>query len=185
MDGVHCLESQHQGGKFISVTTTAEPAGPGAPPASLPRELLARSGFLLIRLGMEFKSRAMEELTKNGVSQYHYSVLALLDEQPSETQAAIADALGVDRSQLVRILDGLEDRGLISRHRDRIDRRRHTVSVTAEGRRQLRRLRETIDRLEAELLTPLEPADRETLHQLLLQLANFHDPRCAGELPPA
>jgi DNA-binding MarR family transcriptional regulator len=167
------------------VTTTAEPATPGSAPGSLPRELVARSGFLLVRLGMEFKSRAMDELNKAGVSQYHYSVLALLDEQPSETQAAIADALGVDRSQLVRILDNLEDRQLVTRQRDRTDRRRHTVSVTAEGRRKLGELRRTIDRLEAELLSPLEPADRETLHELLLQLANFHDPRCGGDVAPS
>jgi MarR family transcriptional regulator, lower aerobic nicotinate degradation pathway regulator len=165
------------------VTTPPETVGPSALPGSLPRELVARSGFLLIRLGMEFKSRAMAALTKDGVSQYHYSVLALLDEQPSETQAAIADALGLDRSQLVRILDGLEDRGLIARHRDRIDRRRHMVSVTEDGRRQLGELRRTIDRLEAELLEPLAPADRKTLHDLLLQLANFHDPLCAGGPP--
>ena len=163
----------------MSATTTAEPAG------VLPRELLARSAFLLGLLGTEFKSRALAELNQAGFSQYHYSVLALLDEQPRETQAAIADALGLDRSQLVRILDTLEDGGLISRHRDRADRRRHMVSVTADGRRQLRRLRAMIDRLEDDLLAPLGPADRETLHRLLLQLANFHDPRCCTADAPA
>lgn len=184
IDYVHYSQSQRRAGKFIPVTGATEPVDPGAPPGALPRELVARSGFLLVRLGTGFKSRAMQVLAEAGVSQYHYSVLALLDEQPRETQAAIADALGVDRSQLVRILDGLEEGGLIARHRDRIDRRRHTVSVTAEGRRKLRELRRRIDRLEAELLAPLEPADRETLHDLLLQLANSHDPLCGGDAPP-
>ncbi|HEY2297153.1 MAG TPA: MarR family transcriptional regulator [Jatrophihabitans sp.] len=165
------------------MSTNVEPVGSIAPPGSLPRELVARSGFLLVRLGTEFKSRAMAALAKAGVSQYHYSVLALLDEQPSETQAAIADALGLDRSQLVRILDSLEDRGLIARHRDRADRRRHMVSVTADGREQLRELRRTIDGLETDLLAPLKPADRDKLHELLLQLANFHDPLCGGAAP--
>jgi DNA-binding MarR family transcriptional regulator len=146
----------------------------------LPQELVARSGFLLVRLGMTFKTRALEQLAQMGFSQYHYSVLALLDDQPQEAQAQIADTLALDRSQLVRILDGLEDRGLIARHRDKTDRRRHTVSLTAAGRRQLQRLRATIDQLEDELLAPLDPADRETLHALLLQLANVHDPSCLG-----
>jgi DNA-binding MarR family transcriptional regulator len=146
----------------------------------LPEELVARSGFLLVRLGLVFKARALEQLARAGFSQYQYSVLALLDEQPQEAQAQIADRLGLDRSQLVRILDGLEDRGLIARHRDKTDRRRHTVSVTAAGRRQLQRLRETIDQLEDDLLAPLAKADRETLHALLLQLADVHDPSCTG-----
>jgi MarR family transcriptional regulator, lower aerobic nicotinate degradation pathway regulator len=153
-------------------------------PVPLPEELLARSGFLLVRLGLQFKARALDQLNRAGFNQYHYSVLALLDEQPRETQAAIADTLGLDRSQLVRILDPLEDRELIARHRDRSDRRRHTVSVTASGRRQLRRLRDIIDSLEDELLAPLDPPDRDTLHTLLLQLASAHDARCAGEPAP-
>ena len=145
----------------------------------LPAELVARSGFLLVRLGLTFKARALEQMAAAGFSQYHYSVLALLDEEPRETQAQIADTLGLDRSQLVRILDGLEDRKLIARHRDETDRRRHTVSVTATGRRQLHKLRHTIDRLEDELLAPLDQPGRDALHALLLQLAETHDPSCA------
>jgi DNA-binding MarR family transcriptional regulator len=159
-------------------------ASPPGGPVGLPRELLARSGFLMVRLGMEFKARAMEQLTRAGFSQYHYSVLALLDEQPRETQAAIAETLGLDPSQLVRILDSLEDRGLVARHRDKEDRRRHVVSVTTSGRRQLRRFRGMFDRLEDELLAPLDAASRDALHSLLLRLADYHDPRCTGDLPP-
>ena len=158
------------------------PAGEISPersgPPPLPDELLAKSGFLMVRLGMAFKMRAIQELEAAGFSQYHYSVLAVLGEQPRKAQASIADALGVDPSQLVGILDGLEDRGLITRQRDPEDRRRHVVSLSADGRRQLVRLRTKIERLEDDLLTPLGAADRKTLHGLLLRLAGYHDPLC-------
>jgi DNA-binding MarR family transcriptional regulator len=148
-------------------------------PLRLPDELLDKSGFLLVRLAMGFKARAIAELESAGYSQYHYSVLAVLGEQPRKAQSTIADALGVDPSQLVGILDALEDRGLVERQRDPADRRRHVVSLTAKGRGQLVRLRRLIDRMEDDLFTPLDAASRKTFHELLLRLAGYHDERCA------
>jgi DNA-binding MarR family transcriptional regulator len=161
------------------------PAGQVAPersgPLPLPDELLAKSGFLMVRLGMAFKTRAIQELEAAGFSQYHYGVLALLGEQPRKAQSTIADALAVDPSQLVGILDGLEERGLIARQRDPTDRRRHVVTLSAAGRRQLVRLRATSERLEDELLTPLDDDSRKILHSLLLRLAGYHDPLCCHD----
>ena len=145
----------------------------------LPEELLEKSGFLMVRLAMGFKARAVAELEEAGYSQYHYSVLAILGAQVRKTQSLIAESLGLDPSQLVGILDGLEERGLIERQRDPEDRRRHLVTLTAKGRTQLVRLRGRIDRLEDELFTPLDAKSRKTFHELLLRLTAYHDPKCA------
>lgn len=164
-----------------ATTTETAPA-----PHRLAKELIASSGFLLARLGIGFKARAMGALEEAGFDAYHYSVLATLGEGAHEAQATIADALGLDPSRLVALLDSLEDRGLVERQRDPHDRRRHVVRITAAGKRELVRLREIVSRLEDDFLAPLDPDDRATLHSLLLGLAAHHDPRCAfGTSAPA
>ena len=143
----------------------------------IPRELLANALFVLGRVGYGVKMQVMDTFEAAGFNPYGYSVLALLEEGSRETQATIADTLKIDRSQLVGILDGLEEKGLVERRRDPNDRRRHLVSITAAGRKQMIGFRKLALRLEEELLAALSPDEREQLRTLLLKVAGSRDVR--------
>jgi MarR family transcriptional regulator, lower aerobic nicotinate degradation pathway regulator len=145
----------------------------------LPAELVASNLFLLKRLGFAAKQRHVDEYERIGLNPYHFAILALLDEGAPETQAEIADSLGYDRGTLVGLLDELEEQRLVERKRDTLDRRRHLVRLTAEGKKMLGKLRALSKRLEDEFLAPLDTEQREQLHALLLELAELHEPRCA------
>src|SRR5919198_5935547 len=159
----------------MAATSTEIPA---RPVHRVAKELVASSGFLLARLGLAFKSKAIERIEQEGFEAHHYSVMAMLGEEARETQATIAAALDLDPSRLVALLDSLEERGLVARQRDPHDRRRHVVSITSAGKRQLQRLRSIAKELEDEFFAPLKAEQREAFHRMLLQLACAHDPRC-------
>jgi DNA-binding MarR family transcriptional regulator len=143
----------------------------------IPEELLGSPLFLLARLGYTLKARLVEEFELAGFSIYHYGVLATLGEGACGTQAMIADVLHLDRSQLVGVLDELEERGLVERQRDPNDRRRHSVSLTAEGKRDLVKLRKLVKGIEEAVLEPLDQRSRDSLHKALLTLAVHNDTR--------
>jgi len=163
---------------IFRMSVTSPQIKPSSAPR-LPEELVASTTFLLKRLGFAAKDRSMEAFEETGLHPYHYAVVVAVGKGGHETQGAIADALGYDKGQLVGLLDELEERGLVERRRDPKDRRRHLVSLTADGKRTLLTLRALVQQVEDEFLAPLSDDERASLHTLLLRLAEKHEPRCA------
>ena len=83
------------------------------------------------------------------------------------SQREISDHLGLDASDVVGVLDVLEAAGMVERHRDPHDRRRHAVVLTEAGEQASRRLMVLRSQVEARVLAGLEPDERRQLADLL------------------
>jgi DNA-binding MarR family transcriptional regulator len=97
----------------------------------------------------------------------HLIALKVLGEQGPMAQHAIGTALSLDPSNVVGLLNELEERGLISRRRDPADRRRHIVELSAAGSDELVQTYGKLDRVEDDLFSVLTGEERATLHALL------------------
>jgi len=158
--------------------STPEPQSTASLPRPRPpKEFRTSASFLLKRMGFRLKERSLAAYEPTGLSPYDHGVLALLDEEPVETQAMIADALGYDRSHLVGVLDDLEARDLIARRRDPADRRRHLVTLTPAGKQAVERLRAVAQQVDEEFFEPLSAEERRELFALLSRIARHHDAR--------
>lgn len=115
-------------------------------------------------------AREEPALQAHGVSMWGYVVLTALAEQPVRTQAALAQAIGADKSRIIGVLDHLQERGLISRRPDTSDRRVHLLSLTPAGDRLRRSVQAAIRASEEEVLAALPPADRDAFLRSLKTL---------------
>jgi len=137
--------------------------------ADRPRALLRWPTYLMGRLHRGGVARIDEELAAIGTSLRDFYVLVCVGEYGPLSQQSVADRLGLDRSDLVKVLDRLEAAGWVVRERDTEDRRRHVLTLTGAGREMVAKTEEISGAVTDELLARLTPRERETLHRLLLK----------------
>ena len=104
-----------------------------------------------------------------GISPGRVGVLVLVNGNPGITQSRLAEAVGLDRSTLVPVLDGLERRGLIERRQGK-DRRTNGLWLTPSGKRLLGRVRRRIAVHERRMVSGMSDKERDQLVALLAKL---------------
>ncbi|ARF76003.1 MarR family transcriptional regulator [Kitasatospora albolonga] len=139
-----------------------------------PAHLAARPSWLLTQVAVHAHRLAAEGFGGVGARGYHYRVLAALDEFGVASQAELGRRVSMDRSDVVATVNELAGGGYVERTPDPDDRRRNRVSLTAEGRRRLRRMDRVLDGVQGELLEPLSAEERRTLTDLLTRLLTHH-----------
>jgi DNA-binding MarR family transcriptional regulator len=98
-------------------------------------------------------------------------ILLLIDANPGVTQSGLAQAVGLDRSTMVGLIDTLEERRLIERRRGE-DRRTNGLWLTRLGRGLLARLKKRIELHERRVAGRLSAAERAQLIALLEKLSD-------------
>jgi DNA-binding MarR family transcriptional regulator len=115
-----------------------------------------------------------------GFRQRHLVALSHLRDNGPTPQQVLAEILRMDASNLVGLLNELDDRGLIVRRRDPIDRRRHIVELSPHGEQVLKDVKRALKAIDDEVLGALSADDRETLHRILAEVTAGITAECAG-----
>ncbi|MFJ8471173.1 MarR family winged helix-turn-helix transcriptional regulator [Kitasatospora sp. NPDC094011] len=138
-----------------------------APSGALPPTLLGLSTFLLARIGRTARGRLTEQLAERGLRLWDMAVLAALADFGPQAQRDLVRRLGIDPSDLGKVVEQLGAAGYVERSRDAQDRRRVSVSVTADGRALLAALEARARAVQDEVLAPLDAGERRVLQELL------------------
>jgi DNA-binding MarR family transcriptional regulator len=128
------------------------------------------TGFLLARLGSLAERSWTEMLGQFKLTAHHHGVLLILRAHSPLGQQELGRMIGVDPRNVVPILDGLVDQGLLDRQTDPIDRRRRILSLTPKGQATADRLATAANAIEEQFLQALDQQDNVELNRILLHL---------------
>lgn len=140
------------------------------------RALNADTGYLLYRLGLRSGQLFNVTLEESGLRLRHYALLRYLATVEGALQRELSDRLGYDPSAIVSLVDDLQRLGLAERQPSPGDRRSRTVVLTERGQDALRDTDQAGRRVTDDLLAVLDAEERDTLHALLLRLAERDRP---------
>ena len=125
---------------------------------------------LIARVARVVRQRFEQVLTPLGLRQRHVVALSYLRGHGPTAQQQLADRLRMDASSMVCLLNELEENELVVRHRDRKDRRRAIIELSARGERALGEVDEALQTVEDDMLSALNKAERTKLYELLARL---------------
>jgi len=131
------------------------------------RPTTTASSLLIAHLARAMRRRFEQAVAPLGLRPRGLIALHSLRERGPSPQQSLVELLGIDASNLVAVLNELEDAGLIERRRDRSDRRRAIIALSESGAHVLDQLDRALHEIDDEILTALTARERETLNSLL------------------
>ncbi|MFI5957780.1 MarR family winged helix-turn-helix transcriptional regulator [Cryptosporangium sp. NPDC051539] len=131
----------------------------------MPRPDLAA---MLVPLGRALTAAERPILDAHDLSMWGYVVLSRLADEPVRAQAALAEAIGADKTRLIPVLDELQSAGLIERRPAPDDRRARVLTITDLGRERRDAARAEIQAAEERVLAVLT-ADQRAVFVTALQ----------------
>lgn len=130
-------------------------------------EMEASVGYRL-RLAQILAYRNFEEkITDHGVAPRYLGLLGIVSANPGQPQNKLADAIGLQKSSLVTILDRLEKERILERRAIPQDRRARGVWLTPRGEKVVTELAVRAADHEERMAKGIPAEDRERLIEML------------------
>jgi DNA-binding MarR family transcriptional regulator len=139
--------------------------------------------WLLHRCAQRVRGALDEAAREHGLNGARdWIVLSAIAAGPRQTQLALAQSLGLDKTTMTSLLDRLESAGLVTRYQDSRDRRARIPELTETGNRLQHELIAARDRAEAAALCQFSADEQRVLRAMLNRLAEgpADDPKATG-----
>jgi DNA-binding MarR family transcriptional regulator len=134
-------------------------------------KLRGSTAFLLAQIGAHAATQFGEKLKGLRLIRPHAGILRLIGLTPGLSQQELAARLAILPSQLVALLDELEERDLIERRQDATDRRTYALHLTPSGRDVTEQIGRIAREHDDTICAALDIHERQQLNALLGRIA--------------
>ena len=125
------------------------------------------SGYVMKRAFNAIQADVNAALAPHDLRMLTFSALSVIVDNPGLRQSQLADALSIERPNLVIIVDELEQRDLINRNPAPGDRRAYALQATLQGVRLYQDALTSVQAHEARMTKGLSAEDRRNLIRML------------------
>jgi DNA-binding MarR family transcriptional regulator len=136
------------------------------------------TGYNMKRAYITVQNDMRSTIETLGLRAITFSALATIVENPDITQTQLGQALSIERSGVVLIVDELENAEVITRNKVKNDRRSYALRTTLKGRRLWDMAVKRVHEHENHMFAALAPEERAQLNDLLarVEVARRPDP---------
>lgn len=124
-------------------------------------------GFLLSDVSRQMRRKFNERARDIGVTRPQWRVLTVLSRNEGANQGSIADLLEVEPITVARMVDRLQDAGLVERRADPADRRAWLLYLTPKAWSIVADLRHISDTMFAEVVSGIDPAALQQVREVM------------------
>jgi DNA-binding MarR family transcriptional regulator len=129
-------------------------------------------GYHLRRTQLVMFQKFAEQVGSSQVTPGQFGVLALIQANPGLNQSELGEAMGIDRSTVVAVIDRLEARGIVERRPSPHDRRSNALRLSAAGETLFVEVRELVKAHDRDLARDLSADEQAKLLSLLSRIAD-------------
>ena len=151
-------------------------------PSLLPAEFKGHLGFLLSRCKHRLVDRLDAVFEGEQLGIRHFVVTSLIERVEGLNQVQIGELLGYDRTTTMKIIDELQQRGIVERQRQRRDRRANAIAVTASGHQWWQQRLPAVMAEETAFMSMLSAGEQLLIKELLMRLAVGSEAKTTNEI---
>lgn len=133
-------------------------------------QLMHNTCYCIVKVATRMRAKLDEYLQPFQLIGPQYAMLKLVNLEGRMTQVELGGLMAMDKATMVRMIDGLEQRGYLKRVQNDVDRRAKWLELTGAGKKVLVKLNGFRELAEAEFLAKLSPTEKKQLKEIVAKL---------------